>query len=76
MPKYDSLRDEAKQWHRVMGQYLADIDWAGHIVHTNFKTANGDPTLGRQITRRQAHDPDATHSPQRRREAVEAANAP
>jgi hypothetical protein len=45
IPKYDSLRDEAKQWHREMGQYLEQIDWAGHVVHTNFKTINGDPRL-------------------------------
>ena len=45
MPKYDSLRKEAQQWHREMGQYLEEIDWAEHIVHTNFKTVNGDPML-------------------------------
>ena len=45
MPNYDSLRDEAKEWHREMGQYLEETDWAGHIVHTNFKTVNGDPAL-------------------------------
>ena len=45
MPTYDSLRDEAKEWHREMGQYLEDIDWAGHVVHTNFKTVNGDPAI-------------------------------
>lgn len=45
MPGYSSLHDEAQQWHREMGQYLEEIDWAGHVVHTNFKTVNGDPAL-------------------------------
>ena len=45
IPEYDSLRDEAKEWHREMGQYLEAIDWAGHVVHTNFKTVNGDAVL-------------------------------
>jgi len=45
MPKYDSLRDEAREWHREMGQYLEEIDWAGHVVHSNFKTVNGDPAI-------------------------------
>jgi hypothetical protein len=28
-----------------MGQYLKEIDWAGHVVHSNFKTVNGDPAV-------------------------------
>ncbi len=45
IPKYNTLRDEAREWHREMAQYLKQVDWARHVIHTNFKTINGDPRL-------------------------------
>jgi len=45
IPEYDKLRNEAREWHREMAQYLKQIDWAEHVIHTNFKTINGDSHL-------------------------------
>jgi hypothetical protein len=45
IPRYDALRSEVIQWHREMVQYLREVDWAGHVIHTNFRTINGDPSL-------------------------------
>ena len=45
LPKYNTLRDEARAWHREMARYLKQIDWARHVIHTNFKTINGDPKI-------------------------------
>ncbi|MEA3226021.1 MAG: DUF5060 domain-containing protein, partial [Planctomycetota bacterium] len=42
---YDSMRNEARQWHREMGQYLKQIDWARHVIDTNFWRINGDPHI-------------------------------
>lgn len=45
IPEYGKIRHEAQEWHREMAQYLEQIDWADHVIHTNFKTINGDSHL-------------------------------
>ncbi|MFC1717795.1 hypothetical protein ACFL6S_29315, partial [Candidatus Poribacteria bacterium] len=42
IPEYSKIRDEAQEWHREMARYLEQIDWADHVIHTNFKTIDGD----------------------------------
>ena len=32
-------------WHREMAAYLKQIDWAGHIIHTNYGKINDVPAL-------------------------------
>jgi len=45
IPEYASLGDEVMDWHREMAEYLKEIDWARHVIHTNFNVINGDPAL-------------------------------
>ncbi|MEA3224651.1 MAG: DUF5060 domain-containing protein, partial [Planctomycetota bacterium] len=45
IPEYGSLGNEARDWHVEMAHYLREIDWAGHVIHTNFNVINGDPGL-------------------------------
>jgi len=43
--EYKDLHPEAIAWHREMAEYIEQIDWADHVVHTIFKTVNGSPAL-------------------------------
>lgn len=43
LPNYDP--ELVKKWHHEMGRYLMETDWAGHVIHTNFGTVNGDPRI-------------------------------
>lgn len=37
--------ETAARWHRRMARYLRSVDWAKHVIHTNFGTLNGDAEI-------------------------------